>query len=90
MHAAGQLIMVRAARDYFDRTGVKVGFKPRRYPQREAVARLAGVDEGRAGGDACSDRNLFRIGRSGLLTDIERQLWHNVMGTTRRRTIIVP
>jgi len=31
-------------------------------------------------GDAWLRPNLFRIGASGLLTDIERQLWHNVMG----------
>jgi len=34
------LIMVRAARDYFDRTGVQGRVQARgRYPQREAVAR---------------------------------------------------
>jgi deoxyribose-phosphate aldolase len=31
-------------------------------------------------GDAWLRPNLFRIGASGLLTDIERQLWHNVSG----------
>jgi deoxyribose-phosphate aldolase len=31
-------------------------------------------------GDAWLSSNLFRIGASSLLTDIERQLWHTATG----------
>jgi deoxyribose-phosphate aldolase len=74
------LIMVRAARDYFDRTGVKVGFKPAGgiRSAKQSLDWLALMKEEL--GDAWLRPNLFRIGASGLLTDIERQLWHNVTG----------
>src|SRR6266704_698642 len=73
----GSLIMVRAARDYFDRTGVMVGFKPAGgiRTAKQSLDWLALMKEEL--GDAWLRPNLFRIGASGLLTDIERQLWHN-------------
>ena len=74
------LIMVRAARDYFERTGYMVGFKPAGgiRSAKQSLDWLALMKEEL--GDAWLRPNLFRIGASGLLTDIERQLWHNVTG----------
>src|SRR6266851_4038820 len=74
------LIMVRAARDYFERTGYMVGFKPAGgiRSAKQSLDWLALMKEEL--GDAWLRPNLFRIGASGLLTDIERQLWHNVSG----------
>ena len=74
------LIMVRAARDYFERTGVRVGFKPAGgiRTARQSLDWLALMKEEL--GDAWLRASLFRIGASGLLTDIERQLWHTATG----------
>ena len=77
---ANSLIMVRAARDYFARTGYAVGFKPAGgiRTAKQALDWLALMKEEL--GDAWLGPNLFRIGASGLLTDIERQLWHGATG----------
>jgi deoxyribose-phosphate aldolase len=74
------LIMVRAARDYFERTGFMVGFKPAGgiRTAKQSLDWLALMKEEL--GDAWLRPNLFRIGASGLLTDIERQLWHTATG----------
>jgi deoxyribose-phosphate aldolase len=74
------LIMVRAARDYFERTGIRVGFKPAGgiRTAKQSLDWLALMKEEL--GDAWLDASLFRIGASGLLTDIERQLSHNASG----------
>lgn len=74
------LIMVRAARDYFERTGCMVGFKPAGgiRTARQALDWLALMKEEL--GEAWLRADLFRIGASGLLTDIERQLWHAATG----------
>jgi deoxyribose-phosphate aldolase len=74
------LIMVRAIRDYLDRTGFKVGFKPAGglRTAKQSLDWLALMKEEL--GDAWLNSHLFRIGASGLLTDIERQLWHNATG----------
>jgi deoxyribose-phosphate aldolase len=76
----GSLIMVRAARDYFDRTGYMIGFKPAGgiRTAKQSLDWLALMKEEL--GDAWLRPNLFRIGASGLLTDIERQLWHAATG----------
>jgi deoxyribose-phosphate aldolase len=76
----GSLIMVRAARDYFERTGYMVGFKPAGgiRTAKQALDWLALMKEEL--GDVWLRPSLFRIGASGLLTDIERQLWHNATG----------
>ncbi|XP_064610227.1 LOW QUALITY PROTEIN: deoxyribose-phosphate aldolase-like [Liolophura sinensis] len=74
------LVMTRAIREYYKRTGYKVGFKP-----------AGGI---RSAKDACTWLSLmkeelgvewmqpllFRIGASSLLGDIERQLFHHVTG----------
>ena len=77
---SNSLVMVRAIREFHERTGAKVGFKP-----------AGGI---RSAKDACSylslmreelglewqKNHLFRIGASALLTDIERQLHHHNTG----------
>jgi deoxyribose-phosphate aldolase len=74
------LTMVRAARDYFLRTGCLVGFKPAGgiRTAKQSLDWLALIKEEL--GDAWLRPSLFRIGASGLLTDIERQLWHTATG----------
>ena len=74
------LVMLRAARDYFERTGVRVGFKPAGgiRTARQSLDWLALMKEEL--GDEWLRPSLFRIGASGLLTDIERQLWHSATG----------
>ena len=68
------LVMVRAIRDYHEQTGYKVGFKP-----------AGGIRSAKASldwlmlmkeelGNEWLSNTLFRIGASGLLSDIERQL----------------
>ncbi len=76
----GSLIMVRAIRDYLDRTGYRIGFKPAGgiRTAKQSLDWLALMKEEL--GDAWLRPSLFRIGASGLLTDVERQLWHNATG----------
>src|SRR5579872_4670608 len=76
----GSLIMVRAIREYCDRTGFMVGFKPAGgiRTAKQSLDWLALMKEEL--GDAWLRTDLFRIGASGLLTDIERQLWHGATG----------
>jgi deoxyribose-phosphate aldolase len=76
----GSLIMLRAIRDYCDRTGFQVGFKPAGgiRTAKQSLDWLALMKEELD--DAWLRPSLFRIGASGLLTDIERQLWHNLTG----------
>lgn len=73
-------VMVRAIRDYFQRTGFKVGFKPAGGIRnaKDALSWLALMKEEL--GDEWMQPNLFRIGASSLLGDIERQLYHQVFG----------
>jgi deoxyribose-phosphate aldolase len=74
------LVMTRAIRDYYQRTGYQVGFKP-----------AGGIRSAKASldwlilmkeelGNAWLNNHLFRLGASGLLSDIERQLSHFVTG----------
>jgi deoxyribose-phosphate aldolase len=74
------LLMTRAIREYGDRTGYQVGLKP-----------AGGISTAKAAlnwlmlmkeelGDEWLSPELFRIGASSLLTDIERQLSHAVTG----------
>ena len=74
------LVMVRAIREYFDRTGFKVGFKPAGgiRTARQALDWLVLMKEEL--GTEWQMPNLFRIGASSLLTDIERQLEYYVTG----------
>ncbi|XP_042529419.1 deoxyribose-phosphate aldolase [Dipodomys spectabilis] len=74
------IVMLRAIRDFFWRTGRKVGFKPAGgiRSARDALAWLSLVKEEL--GDAWLQPGLLRIGASGLLLDIERQIYHHVTG----------
>jgi len=76
----GSLIMVRAARDYFERTGYMIGFKPAGgiRTAKQSLDWLALMKEEL--GDRWLRPSLFRIGASGLLTEIERQLEHAATG----------
>jgi len=74
------LVMARAIRDYRDRTGQFIGLKAAGgiRTAREALDWLALVKEEL--GDRWLRPDLFRLGASSLLTDIERQLEHFVTG----------
>ena len=74
------LVMIRAIRDYFDRTGIRVGYKPAGgiSKAKDAVTYLALMKEEL--GDRWTQPDLFRFGASSLLNDIERQLEHYVTG----------
>jgi deoxyribose-phosphate aldolase len=74
------LVMVRAIRDYLERTGARVGFKPAGgiRAAKEALDWLAMMKDEL--GEAWLRPELFRFGASGLLADIERQLDYHVTG----------
>jgi len=74
------LVMTRAIRDYLDRFGYKVGFKPAGgiNSAKQAMAWQSLMKEEL--GDEWLRNDLFRIGASSLLTDIERQLYHYITG----------
>jgi deoxyribose-phosphate aldolase len=74
------LVMVRAIRDYRERTGFRVGFKPAGgiSTAKQATDWLALMKE-ELGVDWMK-RDLFRLGASSLLADLERQLEHHVTG----------
>lgn len=74
------IVMTRAIRDYYEQTGYKVGFKP-----------AGGIRSAKASldwlilmkeelGNEWLTNALFRIGASGLLSDIELQLSYYVTG----------
>ena len=74
------LVMLRMIRDYYQKIGHKVGFKPaggiRTAKQALEWQILMNEELGRE----WLEPELFRFGASGLLTDIERQLEHFVTG----------
>ncbi len=74
------LVMMRAIRDYYERTGYKIGYKPAGgiSKAKEALVYLALLKEEL--GDEWMSNHLFRFGASSLLGDIERQLEHHVTG----------
>ncbi|MCB2128940.1 MAG: deoxyribose-phosphate aldolase [Rhodobacteraceae bacterium] len=74
------LVMVRALRDYGERTGARIGFKPAGgiRTAKEAIAWQILMKEEL--GDAWLRPDLFRLGASSMLADIERQLDHHVTG----------
>jgi deoxyribose-phosphate aldolase len=77
---AVSLVMTRAIREYLERTGTKVGFKPAGGigTAKQAMAWQALMKEEL--GDEWLMPNLFRIGASSLLNDLERQLSHYLTG----------
>ncbi len=74
------LVMVRAIRAYHEATGYKVGFKPAGgiRTAKQSVDWLILMKEEL--GEEWMRPNLFRIGASALLNDIERQLEHFAYG----------
>jgi deoxyribose-phosphate aldolase len=74
------LVMLRALRDYRDLTGFEIGFKPAGglRTAKDALNWLILMKEEL--GLKWMQNDLFRIGASSLLTDIERQLSHYVTG----------
>ena len=74
------LVMVRAIRDYYERTGNKVGYKPAGGIRKAKQANEWLILMKEELGNDWLDPALFRFGASGLLADIERQLEHFVTG----------
>ncbi len=74
------LVMLRAIREYQERTGFKVGFKPAGgiKTAKQSLDWLALVKDEL--GNEWLDPWLFRFGASSLLSDIERQLEFHVTG----------
>jgi len=74
------LVMIRMIRDYYERTGHVIGYKPAGgvSTAKDALAYLALMKE-ELGRDWL-EPELFRFGASSLLGDIERQLEHNATG----------
>jgi deoxyribose-phosphate aldolase len=74
------LVMVRAIREYHERTGHKIGFKPAGgiKTAKQSLDWLILMKEELD--DDWLKPELFRIGASSLLGDIERQLEHHVTG----------
>ncbi|KIC10455.1 deoxyribose-phosphate aldolase [Leisingera sp. ANG-M1] len=74
------LVMIRAIRDYYDRTGYRVGYKPAGgiSKAKDALVYLSLIKDEL--GDRWLQPDLFRFGASSLLNDIERQLEHHVTG----------
>jgi deoxyribose-phosphate aldolase len=74
------LVMIRAIRDYYQRTGFRVGYKPAGgiSKAKDALVYLALIKDEL--GDRWLQPDLFRFGASSLLGDIERQLEHHVTG----------
>ena len=74
------LTMIRAIRDYHERTGYRVGYKPAggSSKAKDALTYLALMKDEL--GDRWLRPDLFRFGASSLLGDIERQLEHYVTG----------
>ncbi len=74
------LVMVRSIRDYFERTGYRVGFKPAGgiRSAKSSLDWLILLKEEL--GNEWLNNHLFRLGASGLLSDIERQLSHFATG----------
>eukprot|EP00030_Apusomonadida_sp_AF-17_P007564 a841880_233.p1 GENE.a841880_233~~a841880_233.p1 ORF type:complete len:342 (-),score=144.20 a841880_233:118-1107(-) len=75
------LVMLRAIRDYHERTGFKVGFKAAGgiRSAKDAMMYMSLAYEEL--GEEWTHPSLFRIGASTLLTDIERQITHGLSGS---------
>ena len=74
------LVMLRMIREFYEFSGKKVGFKPAGgiSTAKDVLNYLILMFEEL--GDEWINPNLFRIGASGLLIDIERQLYHYALG----------
>src|SRR5213594_262348 len=74
------VVMTRQIRDYHERTGYAVGFKPAGGIRSAKTALQWLVLMKEELGERWLRANLFRLGASALLTDIERQLEYFVTG----------
>src|SRR5581483_5728856 len=74
------LVMIRAIREYAERTGMAVGFKPAGAIKsaKQAMEWLATMKDEL--GRPWLEPSLFRFGASSMLADIERQLEHHITG----------
>jgi len=74
------LVMVRAIREYAERTGMAVGYKPAGgiKTAKQAMDWMALMKDEL--GRPWLEPTLFRYGASSMLADIERQLEHHVTG----------
>ena len=74
------LAMIRMIRWFRDETGIEIGYKPAGgiSSAKDALAYMALMKEEL--GNRWLQPDLFRFGASSLLTDIERQLEHNLTG----------
>ncbi len=74
------LVMIRALRDYGERSGYRIGYKPAGgiSKARDALTYLALIKDEL--GRRWLQPDLFRFGASSLLGDIERQIEHHVTG----------
>ena len=74
------IVMTRAIRQYYERTGYQVGFKPAGGIRSAKTSLDWLILMKEELGDAWLSNALFRIGASGLLSDIERQLSYFLTG----------
>jgi deoxyribose-phosphate aldolase len=74
------LAMLRMIRDYHERTGIRVGYKPAGGISTAKDVLMYQVLMKEELGRPWLEPELFRIGASSLLADIERQLEHHVTG----------
>jgi deoxyribose-phosphate aldolase len=74
------LVMVRMIREYLARTGVAIGFKPAGGVSTAKSVLEYQILMKEELGREWLEADLFRIGASSLLADIERQLEHHVSG----------
>lgn len=74
------LVMIRMIRDFHERTGQEIGFKPAGGISKAklSVAYLIMIKEEL--GDRWLSPDLFRFGASSLLGDLERQIEYHVTG----------
>jgi deoxyribose-phosphate aldolase len=74
------LAMIRMIREFHERTGIEIGYKPAGgiSVTKDALVYMALMKEEL--GLRWLQPHLFRFGASSLLTDIERQLQHHVSG----------
>ena len=74
------LVMLRMIRDYYERTGYKIGFKPAGGISAAKDVLNYQILMKEELGRAWLEPSLFRVGASSLLADIERQLEHHITG----------
>jgi deoxyribose-phosphate aldolase len=74
------LVMVRAIRDYEEMTGIKIGYKPAGGISAAKDILSYQILMKEELGNNWLQNDLFRVGASSLLGDIERQLEHYVTG----------